>query len=139
MEDLLQVAKNHGGTEYERVRNRCLMEILYASGMRISELMSLPVSSVRGSPEMILVKGKGSKERLVPLSPSAIEALFDWLKLRDQKEDLRLNKMGKKRSKFLFPSSSKHCLLLEGKRNLDLFLPILFLSLIHISEPTRPY
>ena len=65
------------------------MEILYASGMRISELMSLPVSSVRGNPEMILVKGKGSKERLVPLSPSAIEALFDWLKLRDQKEDLR--------------------------------------------------
>ncbi len=107
VEALLQVAKNHGETEYERVRNRCLMEILYASGMRISELMSLPVSSVRGNPEMILVKGKGSKERLVPLSPSAIEALFDWLKLRDQKEDLRLNKMGKKRSKFLFPSSSK--------------------------------
>ena len=46
VEALLQVAKNHGGTEYERVRNRCLMEILYASGMRISELMSLPVSSV---------------------------------------------------------------------------------------------
>ena len=76
MEALLQVAKNHGETEYERVRNRCLMEILYASGMRISELMSLPVSSVRGNPEMILVKGKGSKERLVPLSPSAIEALL---------------------------------------------------------------
>ena len=106
VEALLQVAKNHGRTEYDQVRNRCLMEILYASGMRISELMSLPVSSVRGNPDMILVKGKGSKERLVPLSPSAIEALFDWLKLRDKKEDLNFNKT-RKRSKFLFPSSSK--------------------------------
>ena len=104
---LLKVAKSQGHTEFERARNKCLMEVLYASGMRITELMSLPVASARGKPKMILIKGKGSKERLVPLSPSAIEALEHWIKFRDEKEDLSL-KSGLKRSSFLFPSSSKN-------------------------------
>ena len=104
---LLEVAKTQGHTEFERARNKCLMEILYASGMRITELMSLPVAAARGRPKMILIKGKGSKERLVPLSIPAIEALDHWLKLRDEKEDLSL-KEGLKRSRFLFPSNSKN-------------------------------
>ena len=107
VDGLLKVAKTQGQTEFERARNKCLMEILYASGMRITELMSLPVATVRGKPKMILIKGKGSKERLVPLSPAAIEALDQWLKLRDEKEDLSLKK-GLKRSSFLFPSNSKN-------------------------------
>ena len=104
---LLEVAKTHGQTEFQRARNECLMELLYASGMRISELMSLPISTVRGRPKMILIKGKGSKERLVPLSPPALDALDRWLKLRDKKEDLSI-KAGLKRSNFLFPSNSKN-------------------------------
>ena len=104
---LLKVAKTQGHSEFERARNKCLMEILYASGMRITELMSLPVAAARGRPKMILIKGKGSKERFVPLSPPAIKALDHWLKLRDEKEDLSL-KEGLKRSKFLFPSNSKN-------------------------------
>ena len=104
---ILEVAKTDGHTEFERARNRCLMELLYASGMRISELMSLPVASVRGKPKMILIKGKGSKERLVPLSNPAIDALGQWLKFRDEKEKLSL-KAGLKRSIFLFPSNSKN-------------------------------
>ena len=104
---LLEVAKTQGHTEFERARNKCLMEILYASGMRITELMSLPVAAARGRPKMILIKGKGSKERLVPLSPPAIEALEQWIKVRDEKEDLSL-KSGLKRSSFLFPSNSKN-------------------------------
>ena len=103
----MKVAKTQGHTEFERARNKCLMEILYASGMRITELMSLPVAAARGRPKMILIKGKGSKERLVPLSTPAIEALDHWLKLRDEKEDLSL-KEGLKRSRFLFPSNSKN-------------------------------
>ena len=104
---ILEVAKTDGHTEFERARNRCLMELLYASGMRISELMSLPVASVRGKPKMILIKGKGSKERLVPLSNPAIDALGQWLKFRDEKEKLSI-KAGLKRSNFLFPSNSKN-------------------------------
>ena len=104
---LLKVANTQGNTEFERARNRCLMELLYASGMRISELMSLPVATVRGKPKMILIKGKGGKERLVPLSPPAIDALVQWLKFRDEKEELSF-KAGLKRSNFLFPSNSKN-------------------------------
>lgn len=104
---LLKVAKIQGRTEFERARNKCLMEILYASGMRITELMSLPVDAARGSPKMILIKGKGNKERLVPLSPSAVHALDQWLKFRDEKEDILL-KTGLNRSNFLFPSNSKN-------------------------------
>ncbi len=104
---LMTVAKTHGQTEFQRARNECLMELLYASGMRISELMSLPVSIVRGRPKMILIKGKGSKERLVPLSPPALDALDKWLKFRDEKENLSI-KAGLKGSNFLFPSNSKN-------------------------------
>ena len=104
---ILEVANTSGQTEFERARDSCLMEVLYASGMRISELMSLPVAAVRGRPKMILIKGKGSKERLVPLSPPANDALDYWLNLRDKKEDLSIKK-GFKRSSFLFPSNSKN-------------------------------
>ena len=104
---LLEVAKKHGQTRFERARNNCLMELLYASGMRISELMSLRVEAVRGSPKMILIRGKGSKERLVPLSPQAIYAINHWLTFRDEKEDQSFKK-GSKRSKFLYPSSGKN-------------------------------
>ena len=104
---ILEVANTSGQTEFERARDSCLMELLYASGMRISELMSLPVAAVRGRPKMILIKGKGSKERLVPLSPSANDALDNWLNLRDKKEDLSIKK-GSQRSSFLFPSNSKN-------------------------------
>ena len=55
------------------------MQILYATGLRVSELVSLPVAAVRGDPRMILVRGKGGRERMVPLSPPARAALAAWL------------------------------------------------------------
>lgn len=87
-------------------RTICLMELLYATGMRVTELVSLPVSAARGDPRMLLVRGKGDKERMVPLSPPAREALVTWLKTRDTAEDAAL-KNGTPRSKFLFPSRGK--------------------------------
>ncbi len=68
--------------------------------------MSLPVAAARGNPQMILVMGKGSKERLVPLSQSARNSLSDWLVERDLKEKLSL-KSGRSASPFLFPSSGR--------------------------------
>lgn len=104
---LLEAACDQGSTLGEQLRNRCLMELLYATGMRVSELVSLPEQAVRGNPEMILVRGKGNKERMVPLSPPAKEALGAWLKLRDQtEEDARLAHRAQP-SKYLFPSSAK--------------------------------
>ena len=87
----------------DALRNICLMELLYATGMRVSELVELPVAAARGDPRMLLVRGKGGKERLVPLSTPARAALVTWLARRDQAEDVaRL--AGKAVSRFLFPA-----------------------------------
>lgn len=100
---LLQAAHT---TPREALRNACLMELLYATGMRVTELVSLPVSAARGDPRMLLVRGKGGKERLVPLSPPARAALVDYLVARDTAEEVA-QKNGKPASKFLFPSRGK--------------------------------
>nr|WP_323778935.1 site-specific tyrosine recombinase XerD [Amylibacter sp.] len=103
---LLEAAQTTGRSPSDRLRNTCLMQLLYATGMRVSELVSLPVAAVRGNPEMLLVRGKGDKERLVPLSPPAKIAIAAWLKRRDADEDLARVK-GKPVSRFLFPSNGK--------------------------------
>jgi integrase/recombinase XerD len=82
------------------LRNTCLMEMLYASGLRISELVSLPVAAVRRLPPMIPVRGKGEKERLAPLSDRAREAIAAWLPARDEAS----KGTG---SPYLFPSRGK--------------------------------
>ncbi|WP_050603563.1 site-specific tyrosine recombinase XerD [Ruegeria sp. 6PALISEP08] len=103
---LLEAARQTGRTKADRLRNTCMMELLYATGMRVTELVSLPVSSARGDPRMLLVLGKGGKERMVPLSPPAREALAAWLTVRDEAEDQTVGKGGQ-RSRFLFPSRGK--------------------------------
>jgi integrase/recombinase XerD len=99
---LLTAARSHGRTEAEQTRNGALLELLYATGMRVSELVSLPVAAVRGDPRMILVRGKGGKERVVPVSGPARAALVAWLARRDSAEDIaRL--AGQPPSRHLFP------------------------------------
>ncbi|RJK92359.1 recombinase XerD, partial [Paracoccus aestuarii] len=83
IEALLTAAPLVGRTEADRARNRCLMELLYATGMRVSELVGLPVSGCRGDPAVLVVRGKGGKDRMVPLGGPARRALADWLVLRD--------------------------------------------------------
>ncbi len=100
VDQLLEAACN---SKRDALRNTCLMELLYATGMRVTELVSLPVSATRGDPRMLLVRGKGGKERLVPLSPPARAALAAYLAERDANEDAARQK-GKPASKFLFPS-----------------------------------
>ncbi len=103
---LLAAARRTGRSDADKIRNTCLMELLYATGMRVTELVSLPVSSARGDPRMLLVLGKGGKERMVPLSPPAREALADWLQARDAAEEKAVSKGGQA-SRFLFPSRGK--------------------------------
>ena len=103
---LLSAAKAHGRGD-DKVRNACLMELLYATGMRVSELVSLPVAAARGDPRLLLVKGKGGKERMVPLSPPARDSLKAWLAIRDERESARETETGRPASRFLFPSSGK--------------------------------
>lgn len=101
---LLSAARDTGKAA---ARNTCLMELLYATGMRVSELVTLPVAAARGDPRMLLVRGKGGKERMVPLSPPAREATAAYLLERDAAQDAA-RKEGHADSKFMFPSRGKH-------------------------------
>lgn len=83
----------------EAVRLLCIIELLYASGLRVSELVGLPVNAVSGERKMLLVKGKGGKERLVPLGGPAREAINTYLKVRP-----KFLPALEKAQKFLFPS-----------------------------------
>ena len=86
----------------DRTRDLCLLEMIYATGMRVSELVEMPAAAARGNPAMILVRGKGGKERLVPLSTPAKTALGAWLEARDA-SDARAVAAGSRPSRFLFP------------------------------------
>jgi len=103
---LLTAARSTGRNDADRLRNTCLMELLYATGMRVSELVGLPVSATRGDPRLLLILGKGGKERMVPLSPDARTALATWITLRDETQTARMAKK-QPASKFLFPSRGK--------------------------------
>ncbi|WP_338048579.1 site-specific tyrosine recombinase XerD [Phaeovibrio sulfidiphilus] len=86
------------------VRMVALMELLYSTGLRVSELVGLPASAVARDPAVLLVRGKGDRERLVPLGDPARAALRDWLAVRDQ--TLPRSEAARKRSaRFLFPSA----------------------------------
>tara|TARA_R110000787_G_scaffold97991_1_gene201838 strand:+ start:4010 stop:4987 length:978 start_codon:yes stop_codon:yes gene_type:complete len=100
---LLEAARSSGRNQQEKLRNTCLMELLYATGMRVSELVSLPVSATRGDPRLLLIMGKGGKERLVPLSAPSRAALSSWLAMRDE-IDAASQAQKIPASRFLFPS-----------------------------------
>ncbi|WP_372840830.1 tyrosine recombinase [Phaeovulum sp.] len=105
VEALLAAAAAHGRNEGERLRNACLMELLYATGMRVSELVGLPVAAARGNPAMLMVRGKGGKDRMVPLSRPAREALAAWLACRDAAEEAARIARRAAPSRYLFPGS----------------------------------
>ncbi|HWU63271.1 MAG TPA: site-specific tyrosine recombinase XerD [Ensifer sp.] len=68
-------AQRPGPGQTDRLRMAALLELLYATGMRVSELVSLPARVLNGEGRFLLIKGKGNKERMVPLSRPAIAAL----------------------------------------------------------------
>jgi integrase/recombinase XerD len=90
------------------LRMYCLLEVLYATGLRVSELVSLPLSASRRDARMIVVRGKGDKERLVPLNEPSRQAMADYLAAsealkQEKKKGGPASKNGPA-SKWLFPS-----------------------------------
>ena len=83
-------------------RLACLLEVLYATGLRVSELVSLPLSAARRDARMIAVRGKGDKERLVPLNDASKQSMTDYLAAIDLAH--KENKTAAVNSKWLFPS-----------------------------------
>lgn len=98
VERMLDLVRSPDGNS-RHVRDTALVELLYASGLRVSELVGLPLAAFAGEPEMILVKGKGGKERMVPLSEPAQNAVANWKKTRAATRKWA-------QSPWLFPSSN---------------------------------
>lgn len=98
---MLEAAARRGGPEGRRLI--ALLEILYASGLRVSELVGLPVGAVTRDGRALLVRGKGGKERLVPLSQPARDALAAYLPDRPY---FMVSGREQKQQAFLFPSRS---------------------------------
>ncbi len=80
VDQLLAAARHRDGPEGARLL--ALLELLYASGLRVSELISLPLAAVRRDPRVIFVRGKGGRERMVPLGEPARAAVAAYLPLR---------------------------------------------------------
>lgn len=96
-------AQQAGGDMLSRLRMHALIELLYATGMRVSELVALPASVLAQNGRFLLIKGKGNKERMVPLSHAAIRAMQAYGKAmtRDASEKEASE------SPWLFPSIAK--------------------------------
>jgi integrase/recombinase XerD len=103
VERLIAAAASWPGEE--GVRLRCLLELLYATGLRVSELIGLPLAGAQRDPRFLLVRGKGGRERVVPLSAPARQALTAYLECRS-----RFLPHGQpanpKMARWLFPSRS---------------------------------
>jgi integrase/recombinase XerD len=84
------------------LRLYCLLEVLYATGLRVSELVALPLSASRRDARMIVVRGKGNKERLVPLNDASRQAMADYLAAVDALKGEKKKSLAT--SKWLFPS-----------------------------------
>lgn len=84
------------------LRLGCMVELIYASGLRVSELVALPLAALARDPAYVIVKGKGGKERLAPLNLAARAAVKTYL-------DVRKDFLGPKdqANPWLFPSSGK--------------------------------
>ena len=93
-----------GRERLRALRMVCLLELLYATGMRVSELVSLPGDVLKGDRRVLTIRGKGGRERLVPLNTSALSALDAYLAIGENDNDTGLSPMV--RAKWLFPTKS---------------------------------
>jgi len=100
---LTQAPEGSAPQRLRAMRLYCLLEVLYATGLRVSELVALPRSASRRDARMIVVRGKGNKERLVPLNEASRRAMADYLaSMEAPKSDKKQNTAAS--SKWLFPS-----------------------------------
>jgi integrase/recombinase XerD len=100
-----ELSQNADVSPSQRLRSMrlyCLLEVLYATGLRVSELVSLPRSAARNDARMIVVRGKGNKERLVPLNDASRQAMAEYLAATDAAKNAKQKNIAA--SKWLFPS-----------------------------------
>ena len=98
-----RIPGTRGRDKVRSVRMYCLLELLYATGLRVTELVSLPRQVLDGDTRVLTIRGKGGRERLVPLNSSARAALDHYLALGSDPGD---GVSGLIRTRWLFPSKS---------------------------------
>ena len=98
VENLLDTVASYPGDD--GLRLRAMLELAYAAGLRVSELVGLPLSGIQFDRALVTVKGKGGKERVVPLGKPALRAVTNWLPARK-------TMLGERKSIFLFPSLAR--------------------------------
>lgn len=96
---LIDATRDKEGADGGRMAT--LLEILYGTGLRVSELVTLPLSAVERDPTVLIVRGKGEKDRMVPLSDPARGAIAGWLHVRAGRLE------PDETSRFLFPSRGR--------------------------------
>jgi integrase/recombinase XerD len=104
LDALSEAAHKRAADSEEGVRLNCIVEMLYASGLRISELVTLSLAAAKNREGVLLVKGKGGKERLAPLNRTARDAMNDYLAVRER--FLPRGERRKLAERYLFPSRS---------------------------------
>ena len=100
--ELAQDARASPSQRLRAMRLYCLLEVLYATGLRASELVALPRAAARHEARMIMVRGKGNKERMVPLNEASRRAMTDYLAAMEDAH--RQKNKNAAASKWLFPS-----------------------------------
>ncbi|MFN3834764.1 MAG: tyrosine recombinase [Glycocaulis sp.] len=83
-----------------------LLELLYAGGLRVSELVTLPLAAFSRAERYLVITGKGGKDRIVPLTPSALEAVETWKRVREDFLPSRASPLRGRSERYLFPSAS---------------------------------
>jgi integrase/recombinase XerD len=100
---LVEAARAQTDDSPEAKRLHCIVEMLYASGLRVTELVTLPLAAIRGPQRVLFVRGKGGRERMVPLGEPARQALQTYLQVRSAFLSQRHNRG----PHYLFPSHGR--------------------------------
>ena len=105
VDEVFNLLEEPGKQDSFYLRDRALMELIYSTGMRVSELVSRNLEDLDFSAGMVQVTGKGSKERIVPFGNAAAEALQNWFELRNQLIVDRIKRGHEAEDKALFLNS----------------------------------
>jgi integrase/recombinase XerD len=127
IEEINMIIESIDLSQPEGQRNRAIIETLYGSGLRVSELIGLKISNISAEEGFMKVEGKGSKERLVPLSPESLKQIKLWLINRNElsikrghEDYLFLNRRGAQLTRVMIFMITKQLAELAGiKKNIS--------------------
>lgn len=96
-EEVVKIIESPKGSSWQTLRDRAILELLYSTGIRVGELVSLTLKDINFVDETIKVKGKGKKERIVPVGTPAMKALIEYIEQKpySKVDAVFLNKYGK--------------------------------------------